>query len=154
MVQRITAPVSQPRPDLTAVAIRVERLRLVKRRWRGRADDGAEFAFELEVPLRHEQVVWETETLAYRIEQQEEPLLEVSLDLPPSAAAGVGWAVGNLHLELMSEPHRLLTPDEPAARQLLDRLKLVYTPVRARFRAGRFARGTSATHDLGPSHRH
>jgi hypothetical protein len=78
----------------------------------------------------------------------------LSIDVAPSAAAGIGWAIGNLHLELQSEPTRLLAPDEPAVRQLLDRLKISFTPTTAIFRPGRFSRGQQPTHDLGTSHRH
>ncbi len=90
------------------------------------------------------------------IAQEPEPVLEIALDLPPSAAAGIGWAVGNLHLEFSSEPTRLLTPDEPAARQLFERIQIAYRPTTAVFRAGRFARGmpTSIPHELGTSHKH
>jgi len=87
-------------------------------------------------------------------------VLEISLDMPPSAAAGVGWAIGNLHLELMSEPERLLALNENAVRRLLDRIGISYQETTAVFRPGRFSRGdvatttASSTHELGPSHKH
>ena len=95
-----------------------------------------------------------TATARYSVQQHPEPVVEVSLNVAPSAAAGIGWAIGNLHLELQSEPARLLAPDEPAVRQLLDRLKVPFTPTTAVFRPGRFTRGPQPTHDLGPSHKH
>jgi urease accessory protein len=91
---------------------------------------------------------------SYVIRQLPEPVVEISLNLAPSAAAGIGWAVGNLHLELSAEPTRLLAADEPAVRQLLERLKVPFTSTVAIFRPGRFARGAQSPHDLGPSHRH
>jgi urease accessory protein len=86
-------------------------------------------------------------------------VLEISLaSLPPSAAAGVGWAIGNLHLELMSEPERLLALDEKAVRRLLERIGVTYRETTAVFRPGRFARGATAQEpkidELGPSHKH
>jgi urease accessory protein len=81
-------------------------------------------------------------------------VLEISLGVAPSAAAGIGWAIGNLHLELSAETKRLLTADEPAVRQLLDRLKVPFHLTTALFRPGRFARGDQSTNDLGPSHKH
>lgn len=152
----ITAPVSQPDATLPVVELRVERRTLAKRLWRGTADDGVEFGFELESPLRHGAVFHQTPAARYVIAQEPEPVLEIALDLPPSAVAGIGWAVGNLHLEFSSEPTRLLTPDEPAARQLFERIQIAYQPTTAVFRAGRFARGTPAAlpHELGPSHKH
>lgn len=153
-MQLINAPVAAPNPALPEVALRVERLTSAKRLWRGTAADGTEFGFELEKPLKHGDVFWQTTTTRYVLQQQTEAVLEVSLEIAPSAAAGIGWAVGNLHLELQSEPTRLLAPDEPAVRQLFERLQVPFKPTTAVFRPGRFARGSIATHELGPSHKH
>ncbi|MBW8781127.1 MAG: urease accessory protein UreE [Verrucomicrobia bacterium] len=152
----IQSPVVEPDSTLPEVGLRVERRTLAKRLWRGVAEDGTEFGFELAAPLIHEVAFFQNTAARYVIRQEPEPVLEIALDLPPSAAAGVGWAVGNLHLEFSSEPARLLTPDEPAARQLFDRIRIAYRPTTAIFRAGRFARGASAAqpHELGSSHKH
>jgi urease accessory protein len=156
MLQMISAPVSQPDAALPEVGVRVERLKLAKRIWRGVAEDGVEFGCELERPLKHRDVLWQSATARYVIRQEEEAVLEISLQMAASAAAGVGWAVGNLHLELMSEPGRLLTPDDKAARQLLERIQIPFRETRAVFRAGRFARGevVAAAVELGQSHKH
>ena len=155
-MQLIQAPLASFDAARPVIALRVDRQKLAKRLWRGTADDGSEFGFELAKPLAPGDVFAETASARYAIVQEPEPVLEVSLALAPSAAAGIGWAVGNLHLELMSEPQRLLTPDDPAARQLFDRIKIAYTPTTAVFRPGRFARGeaVAAAQDLGPSHKH
>jgi urease accessory protein len=154
----IREAIASPNEKLPAVFLRAERLKLAKRVWRGAADDGQEFGFELPQPLKPGETIWETESRRYVVHQAPETLLEIGLDLlPPSAAAGLGWAVGNLHLELSAEPTRLLTPDETAARQLLDRLGISYRSVEAVFRPGRFSRGDKASppaQELGPSHRH
>lgn len=142
-------------PALPEIAIRVDRITLAKRIWRRVAEDGAEFGFELETRLKDGDLAAQTEGARYVVRQIPEAVLEVSLDVAPSAAAGIGWAVGNLHLELQAEPTRLLALDEPAVRQLLERLKVPYARTTAVFRPGRFARGErAATHELGPSHRH
>lgn len=154
MLQLVQAPLAVSNPALPVVALRVDRLALAKRLWRGSAADGTEFGFELEKPLKHGDTVFETSTARYVIEQIPEPLVEISLDTAPSAAAGIGWAIGNLHLELCAEPTRLLAPDEPAVRQLLERLKVPFNQTLAIFRPGRFARGAQPTHELGPSHKH
>ena len=154
MLQLIHSPVAAPNPALPEVALRVERAVVAKRRWRGAAEDGTEFGFELEAPLKHGDVFFQTSAARYVIHQQPEPVVEISLDVAASAAAGIGWAIGNLHLELSEEPTRLLAPDEPAVRQLLERLKMPFKPTAAIFRPGRFARGNRALHELGPSHRH
>jgi urease accessory protein len=155
-MQLINAVVSSPNSRLPEVALRIERLMLAKRLWRGTAEDGVEFGFELATPLKHGDTFFETDAKRYVITQTPEPVLEVSLDVAPSAAAGIGWAIGNLHLELQAEPARLLAADEPAVRQLLERLKVPFTPTTAIFRPGRFARGDKrqSNDDLGPSHKH
>ena len=152
-MQLINAPIATPDATLAEVALSVERITLAKRIWRGSAADGVEFGFELERPLRHGETFWQTASVRYVINQQPEAVVEISLEVAPSAAAGIGWAVGNLHLELNAEATRLLAPDEPAVRQLLDRLQVPFNPTTAIFRPGRFARGQS-THELGPSHKH
>lgn len=154
MLQLVQSPVSAPNGSLPEVALQADRQHLAKRLWRGTAEDGAEFGFELTTPLKPGDVFWQSATARYVVRQQPEAVLEVSLAIAPSAAAGIGWAVGNLHLELQSEPTRLLAPDEPAVRQLFARLQVPYQATTAIFRPGRFARGNLATHELGPSHQH
>ena len=155
MLQLIHAPLPTSDPTLPEVAVRADRITLAKRLWRGAAEDGVGFGFELTAPLKHGEVVHQTTVARYVIRQQPEAVVEIALDVAPSAAAGIGWAVGNLHLELSAEPTRLLAPDEPAVRQLLERLKVPYRQTTAIFRPGRFARGQQLpTHELGPSHQH
>lgn len=153
-MQLVSAPLASGDPSLPEVPIRADRITLAKRLWRGAAADGSEFGFELSAPLRHGDTVFQTPTARYVVRQTEEPIIEVSLDIPPSAAAGIGWAIGNLHLELSSEPSRLIAADEPAIRNLLDRLKVPYRSSTAVFRPGRFSRGAQPSHDLGSSHQH
>lgn len=150
----ITAALPSPDLALPEIALSVDRLTLAKRIWRGVADDGTEFGFNLDAPLKHGEAFFQTGQARYVVRQRPESVVEISLDLAPSAAAGIGWAVGNLHLELSSEPTRLLAPDEPAVRQLLDRLTVPYRATTAIFRPGRFARGAQPVQELGPSHKH
>lgn len=152
-MQLINAPIVSPNASLPETVLAVERITLAKRIWRGTAADGVEFGFELERALRNAETFWQTDTVRYVIAQQPESVVEIDLAIAPSAAAGIGWAVGNLHLELSAEPARLLALDEPAVRQLLERLQVPYKPTTAIFRPGRFARG-AALHELGPSHKH
>jgi len=154
MLELIKAVIAIPDPALPEIAVRADRFTLAKRLWRGRSDDGTEFGFELDAPLKPGETIFQTKSARYVVRQVQEPVIEISLDVAPSAAAGIGWAIGNLHLELSAEPTRLLAPDEPAVRQLLTRLNVPFTPTTAIFRPGRFARGTHSTHELGASHRH
>lgn len=156
-LQLVHGPVINAAPSLTTVEIRVERRVLAKRLWRGVAADGRQFGFELERPLSPGDVVWLADGVSYVIVQEPEPVLEIALaGLPASAAAGIGWAVGNLHLDLSSEAGRLLAPDEPAARRLLERIRIDFTPTLAVFRPGRFKRGGAVpqVEELGPGHKH
>src|SRR4051812_35569581 len=117
-MQLVSAPVSAPDSTLPVIAVSADRFTLAKRLWRGSAADGTVFGFELAVPLQHGDTIFQTATHRYIIAQAAEPVVEISLDIAPSAAAGIGWAIGNLHLELSAEPNRLLAADEPAVRQL------------------------------------
>ncbi|MCX6955777.1 MAG: urease accessory protein UreE [Verrucomicrobia bacterium] len=153
-MQLVSGPLASADSSLPEIALRVERLTLAKRIWRGTAEDGTEFGFELEKPLKHGETFFQSATARYMVQQHPEAVVEISLDVAPSAAAGIGWAIGNLHLELSAELTRLLAPDEPAVRQLLDRLNVPFKQTTAIFRPGRFARGVQPTHDLGPSHKH
>lgn len=153
-MQLISGPVATTDLSLPETILTVDRLTLAKRIWRGTAADGMEFGFELEKRLQPGDVFWQTASTRYVVQQQSEAVLEVALEMAPSAAAGIGWAVGNLHLELQSEPTRLLALDEPAVRQLFGRLNVPFKPTTAVFRPGRFARGNLSTHELGPSHKH
>jgi urease accessory protein len=153
-MQLVSGPLASVDASLPEIALRVERLTLAKRLWRGAAEDGTEFGFELTMPLKDGDSVGQTTAARYVIRQQPEPVLEISLEVAPSAAAGIGWAIGNLHMELSAEPTRLLAPDDPAVRQLLDRLQVPYRPISALFRPGRFSRGSQQPHEIGPSHKH
>jgi urease accessory protein len=144
-------------PDLTRpeIALKVDRHTIAKRLWRGVAEDGSEFGFELAAPLKSGDTIWQTDAVRYVVRQSPEAVLAVALEMAPSAAAGIGWAIGNLHLELSAEATRLLAPDEPAVRQLLTRLAVPFTETTAVFRPGRFNRsGAVAPAELGASHKH
>ena len=121
MLHLVNVPVSEPNADLPQIALAVERTTIAKRLWRGVADDGAEFGFDLSAPLKHGDTVFQNPSARYVVQQKPEPVIEISLAIQPSAAAGIAWAIGNLHLELSADATRLLAPDEPAVRQLLGR---------------------------------
>jgi urease accessory protein len=156
----IQQAIAQPDFALEQIAVRVDRQKLAKRLWRAVADDGVEIGCELERPLQPGDTLHQTADARYVILQEPESVLEISLNLPASAAAGIGWAIGNLHLELMSEPERLLALNENSVRRLLDRIGISYRETTAVFRPGRFSRGKDVvandapTHEFGPSHKH
>lgn len=156
MLRLVHAPVETPDDRKPIVFLHTDRQHLAKRLWRGTADNGQSFGFDLAQPLQPGVTFFESPEERYVIAQEPELVLDIPLELTPCAAAGVAWAIGNLHLELMGEPKRLLTPDSRAARQLLDRLGVPFRAVSAVFRPGRFVRDATAAavQELGPSHRH
>jgi urease accessory protein len=154
MLILVHAAAAQSDAALPEILLRVDRFTLAKRLWRGTADDGTEFGLELNAPLKHGETVYQSATARYVVRQSPEAVIEIPLDVTPSAAAGIAWAIGNRHVELCAEPNRLLAPDEPAVRQLLERLNVSYRQTTAIFRPGRFTRGALPTHELGSSHKH
>jgi urease accessory protein len=150
-VHLVHAPLTQADANLPEVPIHVDRQKLAKRRWRGAAQDGADFGFELEAPLTHGAVAAVTASARYVVRQLAEPVLEIPLDVSPSAAAVVGWAVGNLHFAVEAQETRLLAPDDPGLRQALDRLGIHYHEISEVFQPHRF---TGDLHGHGHSHGH
>ena len=150
----VRAPLLSPDLSLQEVAVRAERRDVAKRIWRTTAEDGTPFGFELEKPFKHGDTVLQAAEVRYVIRQIPEPVLVISLDMAGSAAAGLGWAFGNLHLEASTEPGRLLVADSPVARRLLEKIGLPFTADILIFRPGYFARGPLPAHELGSSHQH
>lgn len=139
-------------PARPACAIRVDRLKLAKRLWRAVAADGTDFGCEVETPLRHGDVVHETATARYVIEQLPEPVLAIVLDPKPEASAVLGWIVGNLHFVIEAQADRLLAPDDSALRQSLERLSIPYEAVTEVFQPHRLA--ASVVHSHAPATEH
>lgn len=109
------------REDATKVAVEVDRLTLAKRRWRGVAEDGADFGFDLEHALEDGDVFFENGRVIYRIVQKAEPVLEVELGTDAAKAARLGWIIGNLHFQLEVTEGLVRVADDPALRQLFER---------------------------------
>ena len=141
----IHSPLASWDGALSEVPLKVDRRRLARRLWRGAAADGTEFGVEVEVPLKHGDVVWASANARYVIRQDPEPVLEIRLDAEPGAAAVVGWAVGNLHFAIEVRADRLLAPDDPGLQQTLDRLGIRYAQKAEVFQPHRLA-GSLAGH--------
>jgi urease accessory protein len=103
------------------ISLHVDRIRLAKRRWRGFAEDGSEFGFDLESPLKNGSFFFRTETFFYGIAQQPEPVIDIICPEQPAEAARLGWMLGNLHFPVEILPGNLRICDDPAVRQLLIR---------------------------------
>ncbi len=151
MLTVIHAPACHPVSGKKVIRLHADRRKIAKRLWRGVAEDGREFGFELEAPLQDGDVVFQDEHARYVIAQEPEPVLEVPLDVHADAAATIGWQIGNMHLPVAIEETRLLLADDPAARKLLDRLGVHYHAAMEVFRCGRHA---ADFHGHGHGHHH
>jgi urease accessory protein len=111
--------------------IPVERLTLAKRRWRGVAEDGREFGFDLEKPLIDGAAVFQSEKAVYVLAQKYEPVLEVRMAecgmRNGGDAARLGWMIGNLHFQIEIADDIVRVVDDPAVRQLFEREGIAYT---------------------------
>jgi len=129
-VQIVHQPLSEPPVNRPTVRIPVERLLLAKRRWRGVAEDGSEFGFDLETPLADNAPVFASETALYRLAQKYEPVLEVESSAfsggQAADAARLGWMIGNLHFQIEVAGDVVRVSDDPAVRQLFDREGIAY----------------------------
>ena len=108
-VQVIRAPLEHVDPDVRRIHLVADRLTLAKRRWRGKAEDGEEFGFDLTAPMKNGVAFCAMKDAVYVIAQRAEPVLEVVL-IPRSApVARLGWAIGNLHFPIEVTDDAILT---------------------------------------------
>jgi len=143
---------------LPAVPLKVERRMLAKRRWRGQAEDGSDFGFDLASPLRHGDQFHFTDGNRYLIEQLPETVFKVAYP-DPREAAHRAWQVGNLHFPAQFTDGYLLVENDLAIRQMLERNDIpfeeaeeVFQPVVAA--AGHHHHDHSHDHDHHHSHAH
>jgi urease accessory protein len=114
--------------SLPVVRLKVERSLFSKRRWRCTAEDGREFGFDLAERLPDGAVVFASDTMAYVIEQQPEPVLEIGVSgLSAASAARLGWRFGNLHFQIEVTSDFIRVVDDPAVRQMLEREGIAFT---------------------------
>jgi len=125
LITRMLAPASvSPMEDQVVLA--VERRQFLKRRWRGEAEDGTEFGFDLESRLIDGCVIFQQNGKDYLVRQLPETVYEVPFE-NPSHAALVAWKVGNLHLPAEILPDRLRVLHDEAMKNLLDREGWAFT---------------------------
>jgi urease accessory protein len=135
-----------PTDVLARILIPIDRHTLAKRRWRGLADDGREFGFDLEAPLPDGAAVFRNDTAVYVIAQKYEPVLEVRSSEfgggQTGQAAKLGWMIGNLHFQIEVIGELVRVVDDPAVRQLFERERIPFTACKRIF------------HPLSVGHRH
>ena len=106
------------------VPLHADRVTLAKRRWRGKAEDGREFGFDLAAPAAHGDCFWVEGGTAYVIEQKPEEVIEIPVTA--EQAPILAWQIGNLHLGVQVLPSALRVADDPAVVQLIAREHLTF----------------------------
>ena len=155
----IQKPLAEPDVNLPGIELTVSRFKLQKRRWRAEAADGTDFGFDLEEPLTHGAVFFQTTAARYVIAQEPELVLETSLGDDAAAGARAGWSVGNLHLPMQVDGEIIRVADDPAIRQLFEQsgvpyheAKSIFAPMRVSTGSGDPSHSHSHSHDHGHSH--
>lgn len=119
MVNRMVSA-SSKLPEKRQIKLMAERRLFLKRRWRGSAEDGTEFGFDLEDRLISGCVIHQTADADYVICQDPEQVFEIPFESSQKAAR-VGWKLGNLHFPVEITQTSVRTPNDPAIRQLIER---------------------------------
>lgn len=136
LIQRMVAEKSHLSAD-QRVTLHAERRQFLKRRWRGIAEDGSEFGFDLESRLVDGSVILNENGRDYIVRQLPERVYEIGLTSPEFAAL-IAWKVGNLHLPAQILDTTLRVLHDQAMTQLLEREgwkftepKVVFTPMKS-----------------------
>lgn len=146
----ITKALSSTYKGQSIVPITVDRHKLSRRRWRCTAPDGTDFGFDVAEALSHGDLVFETDTTSYLIEQAPEDCLLISVS-GAREAAWIGWMVGNLHFNASFSEEGMLVQDDLAVVQMLDQEHIKYDRVVRVFQPTK--RG-GHSHDHVHSHSH
>ncbi len=112
--------------SLPTVDVIVDRLKLQKRVWRATASDNTEFGFELECPLLNGDVIYQSTSHRYIIEQLPEQLLEISLPSAPIDIARIAWGIGNLHFPLELHQQSIRVVDDQALRLIFSNMDIKF----------------------------
>lgn len=119
LVTRMLEAVSS-RPPGEQVVLSAERRLFLKRRWRGIAEDGTEFGFDLESRLSDGAVIFQGDGKDYIVRQIPEVVYEIPFESAAHAAL-VAWKTGNLHLPAQIFDGFIRVLHDPAMAALLER---------------------------------
>ena len=114
------------------VPLTASRSTLAKRRWRGTADDGREFGFDLEEPLSHGAHFFVDGAKQYFIEQAPEEVLQIPVKSVEEAAR-VAWNLGNLHFGVQVLEGAVRVAEDSAVLHFLEREKIAFLRRRCLF---------------------
>lgn len=107
------------------ISLTVERRVLAKRRWRGQAEDGTDFGFDLAIPLKNGICFHSEEDKNYIIDQKPETVFKVAYSDQKEAAL-LAWQVGNLHFPAQFNDSYLLVEGDHAVRLMLERNQIPF----------------------------
>jgi urease accessory protein len=116
------------------ILLLADRVTLTKRRWRGVAQDGREFGFDLDHPLADGSVFHRESGKCYVISQAPESVLEIELGSDLRRVAVISWQIGNLHFPVQITDRVIRCADDPAVRLLLSREGVSWQTAMAVFR--------------------
>jgi len=114
------------------VRVPVDRATLAKRRWRGVAEDGKEFGFDLDEPINHGAHFFAVGDTYYVIEQAPEEVLEIPIATLEQGAR-IAWSLGNLHFGVQVCADAIRVVEDPAVLQLLAREGITFHRVASVF---------------------
>lgn len=107
------------------VSLNVERRVLAKRRWRGQAEDGTDFGFDLVLPLSNGICFHAEGDKNYVIDQKPEVVFRIPFP-DQREAAHRAWQVGNLHFPAQFLESYLLVEGDQAVRLMLERNQIPF----------------------------
>lgn len=108
------------------ILLTADRATLAKRRWRGAAEDGREFGFDLEHALAEGSVFFREAGKCYKISQAPEPVFEIEFGGDPVQLAIIAWQIGNLHFSIEVTDVVIRCPDDPALEQMLGKEQITW----------------------------
>jgi len=131
LIQMISSP-PPSQENHPPVRLLAPRTTLAKRRWRGAAEDGREFGFDLEKALRHGTLFFSDGVNHYVVEQTPEEVLEIPV-ATLAESARVAWNLGNLHFPVQVLAQAVRVVEDPAVLQFLSREHLSYQRITSVF---------------------
>lgn len=136
LIHRMLAPEPSLPPE-RRVPLHAERRQFLKRRWRGTAEDGTEFGFDLAERLVDGCVIFLRDGTEYTVRQLPETVYRLPFATPADAAL-IAWKTGNLHMPAQILDDAILVLHDPAMAQLIEREgwdfsepELIFTPMKA-----------------------
>lgn len=108
-----------------AVPVQVDRHTLQKRRWRAVAEDGTEVAVALSQPVVDGDFL-DAGARAFRVVQEPEEVVVITLPEASEMAAKIGWYLGNRHIPVEVRDDEIVVEAFPTLTDSLKRIGIGY----------------------------